>query len=190
MSEEGNRSHGSRPSPRVVRLRDGSTVCFRPVEAADLRLLAANFAKLTREDIHQRFFEYRSTFPDELARRAARPDGRRQVALIAVPPFESAPSKDVYGLVQLVDDGEGTDAEYAIAIRHDWQGRGLGWALTEAILEEARRRKVLRIIAYVLPDNERMLRMLREFGFTVGCDPEDARVFLAVRRFDPPHGAG
>lgn len=162
-----------------IRLRDGTALLIRPTGPDDLPRLARNFAKLTVEDVHQRFFEYLSDFPERLARQVTRPQPRCDLALLAVPPPEHGPSDDVYGMVQLVCIGDTADAEYAIMVRHDWQGRGLGWALTEVAIGEARHRGLAHIHAYVLPDNARMLRMLREFGFSIRADPRDARVMLA-----------
>ena len=138
--------------------------------------MARSFVKLTPEDIHHRFFEYLGTFPEKLARQVARPEPRYDLALTATQPGGDG---EIYGLVQLVCLDKADEAEYAIMVRHDWQGRGLGWALTDVAIREARSRSLSRIRACVLPDNARMLKMLREFGFSVRIDPADPHLMRA-----------
>ena len=177
-----------RVRPFSIRLRDGTSLQVRPTEPADLPHMARNFAKLTPEDIHQRFFEYLSALPEGLARGVTRPQPRCDLALVAVPPADER-SDEIYGLVQLACIDKGDEAEYAIMVRHDWQGRGLGWGLTEAALREARRRGLSHIRAYVLPDNARMLKMLHEFGFSLRIDPTDPHLIRADLDLAQPTGS-
>jgi|SRR5581483_8193601 len=174
--------------PCHVRLRDGTALLIRPTVPNDLPLMASNYTMLTREDIHQRFFEYLNGFPERLVRQVTKPGPRCDLALVAQPAGDETPSDQILGLVQLACMSHGDEAEYAIIVRHDWQGRGVGWVLTEAALREARLRGLSHIRAYVLPDNARMLRMLHEFGFTIRIDSNDPHVMRAD--LDLSHATG
>src|SRR5258708_40308684 len=55
-------------------------------------------------------------------------------------------------------------AELAFLVEDDWQGRGLGRALTDVLLVLGRERGLVELRATVLSENERMRRLLTSFG--------------------------
>ena len=63
--------------------------------------------------------------------------------------------------------------EYAILLRSDLKGRGLGWALMQLIIEYAKSEGLKMISGDVLQDNTIMLEMCRSLGFQVKTDPVD-----------------
>ena len=63
--------------------------------------------------------------------------------------------------------------EYAILLRSDLKGRGLGWALMQLIIEYAKSEGLKRISGEVLQENTAMLEMCRELGFEVKSDAAD-----------------
>jgi acetyltransferase len=76
-------------------------------------------------------------------------------------------SAEVLGAVRLSADPDREHAEYAVMVRTDMKGSGLGYALMSEILAYARATGIHRVFGDVLRDNDRMLRMAREFGFAV-----------------------
>jgi RimJ/RimL family protein N-acetyltransferase len=72
------------------------------------------------------------------------------------------------------DREPGTDrAEYAAVVTDTWQGHGLGLALTRRLIEAARRRGIRTFSALVLPENLRMLNLLRDLGLPERIYHED-----------------
>ena len=63
--------------------------------------------------------------------------------------------------------------EYAILVRSDLKGRGLGWALMQMIIEYAKSEGLKAISGDVLTDNTVMLAMCRSLGFEVKSDPHE-----------------
>ena len=55
--------------------------------------------------------------------------------------------------------------EYAVLVRSDLKGQGLGWKLMELMIEYARSEGLQRIEGEVLAENTSMLGMCRELGF-------------------------
>jgi acetyltransferase len=76
-------------------------------------------------------------------------------------------------VVRIHTDPNYQTAEYAILIRSDLKGHGLGWMLMELIIEYARAEGLRSIRGQVLRENATMLDMCRKLGFTVAADPED-----------------
>ena len=68
--------------------------------------------------------------------------------------------------------------EYAILVRSDMKGKGLGWLLMQMILEYSRAEGLKTIEGQVLRENVTMLAMCQELGFNITTDPDDADVWL------------
>jgi acetyltransferase len=71
-------------------------------------------------------------------------------------------------------------AEYAILVRSDLKGRGLGWLLMRTIIEYARNEGLRTIEGQVLSDNATMLKMCGELGFNIALDPGESGVTLVT----------
>jgi acetyltransferase len=74
--------------------------------------------------------------------------------------------------------------DYAILVRSDLKGRGLGWLLMQMIIEYARGEGLRTIEGQVLAENTAMLAMCKELGFDIAPDPDDpdtSLVKLAIR---------
>jgi RimJ/RimL family protein N-acetyltransferase len=77
------------------------------------------------------------------------------------------------GVVRLHTGVSREAGEYAILLRSDLKGRGLGWALMQLIIEYAKSEGLKRIEGQILQENSVMLKMCRELGFEIKTDPED-----------------
>ena len=75
------------------------------------------------------------------------------------------------GVVRIHSDSIYESGEYAILLRSDLKGRGLGWALMQLIIEYAKSEGLKMISGQVLQDNTVMLEMCRELGFAVKSEP-------------------
>jgi L-amino acid N-acyltransferase YncA len=79
-------------------------------------------------------------------------------------------------------DREGTTerAEYAAEVEDRWQGRGLGLALTRRLIDAALKRDVTVFTAVVLPENKRMLHLLRDLGLPERLRYEDGVEYVEI----------
>ena len=78
------------------------------------------------------------------------------------------------GVVRLHADADHREGEYAILLRSDLKGRGLGWALMKLIIDYARQDGLETISGQILRENTTMLGMCEALGFTARTDPDDA----------------
>ena len=76
------------------------------------------------------------------------------------------------GVGRLSGDPDRAVAEYALVVRTDLQGHGLGWALLSTSSTTREAEGIGRIEGIVLDENDTMLTMCREFGFSVRHDPD------------------
>ena len=85
------------------------------------------------------------------------------------------------GVARFHADPDRRRAEYAIAVRSDWKGHGLGYLLMTRLIAVAREWRIGQLVGQVLRENRPMLAMCRELGFTISTDPNDASV-MQVRK--------
>ena len=165
-----------RPYPKeleeAIPLGDGRTLLLRPILPEDEPALQAAFAKLTPEQIRLRFFVAMSTLSHMMAARFTQLDYDREMALILTEP--GIPGKtEIFGVVQISTDPDHERAEYALVVRHDMTGMGLGILLMRRIIDYARSRSIGEIYGDVLHDNRIMLKLCRVLGFSEQAAPDD-----------------
>ncbi len=162
----------------TIALRDGTAVSLRPVRPGDAPMMDDLFEHLTPDDVHTRFFSTLRTLPPALRARLTQIDYDREMALVAT--TEGGGEACLVGMVHLLADPDFETAEFAIMVRSDWQGRGVGHVLMQAIVAYARGRGLRRILGIVLNQNGRMLGLARRLGFTTGHgrDPGTTEVAL------------
>jgi acetyltransferase len=74
----------------------------------------------------------------------------------------------------------GASAEFAIVVRSDLQGLGLGRTLLEGLIEACQARGVERLYGLVAPSNSGMLALARSMGFDVEHVPGGTAVVVSL----------
>ena len=90
------------------------------------------------------------------------------------------------GIAQIHAEPDSEAGEYAILLRSDLKGRGLGWRMMRALIRIARREGLSVVFGQVLAGNRTMLTMCRELGFDIAPDPDDPSLRLVTLRLDQP----
>jgi acetyltransferase len=80
------------------------------------------------------------------------------------------------GVVRLHADNVHETGEYAILLRSDLKGQGLGWELMRLMIEWAKADGLSVIEGQVLAENTTMLDMCRALGFEIRTDPGDSEM--------------
>ena len=62
----------------------------------------------------------------------------------------------------------------------DRQGRGLGYAMMNMLIECARRRGFKRLVGSVLAINQSMLGLAKALGFVAQADPDDRELVIVT----------
>jgi acetyltransferase len=165
-----------RPYPReleeVVSGPDGRRLLLRPVRPEDEPAFRRGFAKLSPESIRLRFFAPLRELSHGMAARLTQIDYDREMALVLADPGP-APSAEIYGVVRISADPDGEQAEFAVTVRDDMAGRGLGEMLLRRIIAYARGRGIRLIFGDVLAENAPMLDLCRRLGFALEYHPGD-----------------
>ena len=162
-----------RPYPsqwqRHIEVKDGWRVFVRPIRPEDEPLIHEMLKHVTMQDLRLRFFAPMKEFSHEFIARLTQLDYARAMAFVA---FDEA-TNELVGVVRIHSDSIYESGEYAILLRSDLKGRGLGWALMQMIIEYAKSEGLKAISGDVLAENTVMLAMCRSLGFEVKSDPDE-----------------
>src|SRR5208282_3716622 len=162
-----------RPYPkeweRHVTLPDGNALFVRPVRPEDEPLYLPFFAAVTQQDLRLRFFAAVKEFSHTFIARFTQIDYARAMAFIAIEESTGL----MLGAVRIHADANYDSGEYAILIRSDLKGHGLGWQLMQLMIEYARAEGLSCVRGQVLQENTTMIQMCRQLGFAVASDPEE-----------------
>ena len=142
-------------------LRDGTVMHLRPIRPDDATVARRFLESVSPEDIRARFHGAMRDFSGALLIRLTQIDYDREIALIGFRDGDELP----LGVVRLYAEPDHVSGEFAILVRSDLHGHGLGTILMHRIIEVARSRGLQQIVGSVLRDNSRMLRLVRELGF-------------------------
>lgn len=179
-------SFAVRPYPieweRTITLGDGRTVFVRPVRPEDEELFLAFFKRVTDEDLRLRFFAPVRDFSHSFIARLTQIDYARAIAFVAI----DGETGEMMGAVRLHADANHQSGEYAILLRSDLKGIGLGWRLMQLMIEWAQAEGLAHVEGQVLRENRTMLEMCRQLGFSIAADPDDGD--LKVVRLDLGEG--
>jgi acetyltransferase len=174
-----------RPYPReleeAITLDDGTALLLRPIRPEDEPELVAGFAKLSPHSVRMRFFSTMRELPHDLAARLTQIDYDREMALIATTPAAAARGP-IFAVVRLAADPDNERAEFAIIVRDDMSGRGLGRLLMQRILAHAAQRGIGEVFGDVLRENERMLDLCRHLGFAAAPVADQPDLVRVTRR--------
>jgi acetyltransferase len=155
-----------------VTLRDGTRIAVRPIAPTDAPRLQEMIRRTDPGDIRMRFLHAMKQLPDKLAARLSQIDYAREMAFLAIDETDET----VLGVSRLVADANNERAEYAVMVRTDWKGRGLGYGLMNRLIDHARGCGLRELFGEVLAENTRMLGMCRELGFEIKPSPDDRQL--------------
>lgn len=158
-----------RPYPKGledrITIKDGRQFLVRPILPEDEPLVHHMVANQTQEDLRLRFFAPLKRLSHQAAARLTQIDYDREMGLVAVGPDPETGEIIMYGVVRITADPDNLRAEYAVMVRSDMKGQGLGYQLMNKILDYARSRGIKEVYGEVLRENTSMLGMCRALGF-------------------------
>lgn len=144
------------------------TAFVRPMRPEDELLMEEFFARVTEQDLRLRFFNVVRKPGHAFLARLTQIDYARAMAFAALDGAEN-----LLGVVRLHADANYETGEYAILLRSDLKGKGLGWKLMELIIRYAKAEGLKTIVGEVLSENTTMLTMCESLGFDISSNPEE-----------------
>jgi GNAT superfamily N-acetyltransferase len=160
-----------------VELLDGTSIAYHAIAPENASALQRFHHRLSERSIYLRFFAAKPVLSDRKAGYFTNVDGINRFALLAVDPERP---EEIIGVVSFDREGTSERAEYAAAVEDRWQGRGLGSALTRRLIEAALKRDVRVFTGVLLPENTRMLSLLRDLGLPERLRYEDGIEYVEI----------
>ena len=142
----------------------GHELLLRPIRPEDFLQHQRFLARVNAEDMRTRFFVALRELPPRDLAHLTQIDYEREMAFIAVEKTESG-VQETLGVGRVCTDPENVEAEFAILVRSDMKGQGLGTLLLEKLIRYCRERRTQRIVGQALNDNVRMLQLAKDRGF-------------------------
>ncbi|WPG41363.1 GNAT family N-acetyltransferase [Variovorax sp. EBFNA2] len=149
----------------------GHEIVIRPIRPEDEPQHVRFIASLDLEDTRFRFFSPRKELLHSELARLTQIDYDREMAFIAEA-IDAQGRAETLGVARTVSDPDNVEAEFAIIVRSDLKGQGLGRLLFERLIEHARDRGLERLVGLVLRENDRMLKLSADMGFK--ADPQES----------------
>jgi GNAT superfamily N-acetyltransferase len=160
-----------------VELLDGNRVNYQAIAPDNAPALQRFHHRLSDRSIYLRFFAAKPDLSDKKAGYFTNVDGVNRFALVAL---DSDSPEEIIAVVSFDREGTTERAEYAAAVEDRWQGRGLGLALTRRLIEAALERGIRVFTGVVLPENARMLNLLRDLNLPERLRYEDGAEYVEI----------
>ena len=186
---KGNRQErlAIRPYPKeleeTVALKNGECILLRPILPEDEPQHAEFIAKVSVEDLYKRFFSDVGEFNHEALANLTQIDYDREMAFVAVQQStndKGEPEESIIGVTRALSDPENIEAEFAILVRSDLKGVGLGSILMNKIIRYCREAGLRRITGMTMPSNRGMIMLAQKVGFEIDIQMEDGIVEMLL----------
>jgi acetyltransferase len=159
----------------------GETLVLRPVRPEDEPAHRRFVEQLSPDDLRFRFFNARRELAHSELARLTQIDYAREMAFIAVRPGGDGGSETL-AVARAAVDPDNLEAEFAIVVRSDLQGRGLGRLLMDKLIAYQAAQGTQRLVGLVLHDNAGMRVFMQRLGFEQhGGDSDALRLVLPLQ---------
>ncbi|MBN2028147.1 MAG: GNAT family N-acetyltransferase [Actinobacteria bacterium] len=141
---------------------DGMEILLRPVKISDEPLLKDFFYALSDESNYRRFFTMRQYMPHEVLQKFVAIDYTKQMVILAV--VREDEREQVVGVGQYAVLGETHTAEVAVAVRDEYQQKGVGTELLAYLALIAKREGLHGFSADYFAHNEPINHLVAKSG--------------------------
>lgn len=162
---------------RQEQLADGTDIIIRPIRPEDALIEQVFFRKLSTESRYFRFMQELNELSQDMLIRFTQLDYSRELALMAVT-MENNEEIEV-GVARYSMNPDGNSCEFALVVADEWQHKGIGTRLMQALISSARQQGFSLMEGEILTSNQPMRRLVESLGFTVTASLEEPSIRLA-----------
>jgi len=157
-------------------MKDGTEVTIRPIRPEDEPAMVRFHETLSEQSVYYRYFHMMNLeqrVRHERLTRICFIDYDREMALVAERHNPETGNPEILAVARMTKILWGNEAEVAIIVSDQWQGRGLGKELMARLLIIGADEKLSRLTADILPENRSIMRVCEKLGFTLKHSLED-----------------
>lgn len=145
--------------------KTGLEVLLRPVKISDEPLVKDFFHRFSDDSLYRRFFSRWPDLPHDFLQKFVIIDYTKKMVILAV--IQKGEKEEIIGIGQYWIQGATHTADIALAVRDDYQNKGIGFQLFSYITYLAKKQGLLGFRASILMENDPMLRLCRKMGFHI-----------------------
>jgi acetyltransferase len=178
----GFRRFAIRPYPKELEQRvtwQGRQLLLRPIRPEDETTLNDLLCSLEAEDSRMRFFGTMRKLPRSQLARFTQIDYDREMSLVAIECGSDGVEHSL-GEVRAVADPDNFVAEFAIVVRSELKGKGLGRLLLESMIDYLRKRGTAELRGETMTGNLRMIHLAQDLAFEVKAGADISTVDLRL----------
>ena len=149
----------------TVALKDGSSLHLRPIQTTDEERIMALFTRLSKQTIYLRFHHVLTHMSREEAHRVCSVDYVNTFALLAT--LGEGSEERIIAVGRYARQPGADRAQIAFEVEDKYQGLGIGSHLLDHLAFIARDRGIKKFEAEVLAENQDMMNVLINSGFTM-----------------------
>jgi acetyltransferase len=149
----------------VIKLSDGTEAFVRPLKPSeDKEKLFEMYSTLSKDTNYYRFLNYQPV-TRWIVEQWCDVNYDDKMTILAIVK-ENGKEKVIADSRYYLDKTTG-EAEIAIVVHDDYQGKGIGTKLLAYTIEVAKKMGVKKLYAYLSPTNRRIIHVVKTLGFTV-----------------------
>jgi acetyltransferase len=142
----------------------GRQLLLRSIRPEDTQRHRQFLSRVNPRDLYTRFFSGVHEVPESDLAHFTHIDYDREMAFVAVV-AGGAEAGDILGVARACADQDVRAAEFAVLVRSDLKGQGLGRVLMEKLIRYCRERGIGELRGSVLMENTAMLKLADSLGF-------------------------
>ncbi|GAA4015232.1 bifunctional acetate--CoA ligase family protein/GNAT family N-acetyltransferase [Actimicrobium antarcticum] len=157
----------------------GEALTIRPIKPEDGAAHLVFFNQLNQNDVRYRTFSSIRQLQEPQVARLTQIDYDREMAFIATRVRPDG-ERETLGVARGIADADNQEAEFAIIVRSDMKGRGLGRLLMQRLIDYCRSRGTQFIVGETMSDNKGLLTLTQKLGFIALPVPEERIMSLRL----------
>lgn len=161
----------------------GESFLIRPIRPEDEPKVRDFHAKLSEESVYFRYFrafQLSQRVQHERLTRMCFVDYDRTIALVTDWENPETGEEEIVAIGRLTRLPNPQEAEFAILVRDDFQGRGLGTVLLKRLIQFGRDEGITHVNAYMLGTNKGMIQVCKRLGFKTKREDDLIKAFIDI----------
>ncbi len=167
-----------------AKLNDGTVVIIRPMRPEDADMQQEFVRNLSEESRYNRYMSSIKQLSQPLLVRFTQLDYDREMALVMVRSVGGR--EEQLAVARYFTEVDNETCEFALVVADNWQGRGIGSIMMNALFDAAEEQGLKTMFGEVLASNKGMLKLMQRLGFVLSPHPEDSGLTLCTRPLGRP----
>ncbi len=166
----------------------GAQILLRPIRPEDSAAHLRFVQQLAPDDVRFRMFIGMRSLPAAQLARFTQIDYDREMAFIATR-HKSDGQAETLAVARVIADPDNIEAEFAVIVRSDLKGHGLGTIMMTKLIEYCRSRGTRTIVGEAMSQNTPLLRLIAKMGFTITPEPGEGIMRLRLELYPAETGS-